>query len=134
MLDDLGLAAAIEWQAEEFQKRTGIECVVSLRSEETVLNRDQSTTLFRIFQETLTNVIRHARATKVEARLEEQNGIIVLEITDNGRGITAAEISDAKSFGLIGMRERVEFLDGEIAILGSPGKGTSIKVTLPLEV
>ena len=133
MLDDLGLAAAIEWQAEEFQQRTGITCEVSLRSEETVLNRDQSTTMFRIFQETLTNVIRHARATKVEVRLDEQNGKIVLEVRDNGRGITQAEISDPKSFGLIGMRERVEFLDGEVAILGSPGKGTRIKVTLPLE-
>jgi len=134
MLDDLGLAAAIEWQAEEFQKRTGIESEVSLGSEEPVLNRDQSTTLFRIFQETLTNVIRHARATKVEVRLEEQDGKIVLEVTDNGRGITQEEISDPKSFGLIGMRERVEFIDGEVTIVGSPGKGTRITVTLPLEI
>jgi len=134
MLDDLGLAAAIEWQAEEFQKRTGIESEVSLGSEEPVLNRDQSTTLFRIFQETLTNVIRHARATKVEVRLEEQDGRIVLEVTDNGRGITQEEISDPKSFGLIGMRERVEFIDGEVTIVGSPGKGTRITVTLPLEI
>ena len=134
MLDDLGLAAAIEWQAEEFQQRTGITCEVSLRSEETVLNRDQSTTMFRIFQETLTNVIRHARATKVEVRLDEQNGKIVLEVRDNGRGITQAEISDPKSFGLIGMRERVEFIDGEVTIAGSPGKGTSIRVTLPLQI
>ncbi len=134
MLDDLGLAAAIEWQAEEFQKRTGIDCEVSLSPEETLLNRDQSTTMFRIFQETLTNVIRHARATKVEVRLEEQNGSIVLEVTDNGRGITEAEISDPKSFGLIGMRERVEFIEGEVAIVGSPGKGTRIRVTLPLKI
>ena len=134
MLDDLGLAAAIEWQAEEFQKRTGIDCEVSLSSEETALNRDQSTTMFRIFQETLTNVIRHARATKVEVRLREQNGKIVLEVADNGRGITQAEISDAKSFGLIGMRERVEFIDGEVTIVGSPGQGTKITVTLPLKI
>jgi len=133
ILDDLGLAAAIEWQAEEFQNRTGIECEISLSPEETVLNRDQSTTMFRIFQETLTNVIRHARATKVEVRLEEQNGSIVLEVTDNGRGITEAEISDPKSFGLIGMRERVDFLDGELDIVGSPGMGTRIMVTLPLK-
>ena len=133
LLDDLGLAAAIEWQAEEFQNRTGIECEVSLSPEETVLNRDQSTTMFRIFQETLTNIIRHARATKVEVRLEEENGSIVLEVTDNGRGITDPEISDPKSFGLIGMRERVEFLDGEVTIVGSPGKGTRIRVTLPLK-
>jgi len=134
MLDDLGLAAAIEWQAEEFQNRTGIDCEVSLSSEETALNRDQSTTMFRIFQETLTNVIRHARATKVEVRLREQNGKIVLEVADNGRGITQAEISDAKSFGLIGMRERVEFIDGEVTIVGSPGQGTKITVTLPLKI
>jgi signal transduction histidine kinase len=133
LLDDLGLAAAIEWQAEEFQNRTGIKCEVYLSPEETVLKRDQSTTMFRIFQETLTNVIRHARATKVEVRLEEENGSIVLEVTDNGRGITEAEISDPKSFGLIGMRERVEFIEGEVAIVGSPGKGTRITVTLPLK-
>ncbi|MCG6917946.1 MAG: histidine kinase [Deltaproteobacteria bacterium] len=134
ILDDLGLAAAIEWQAEEFQNRTGIECEISLSPEESVLTRDQSTTMFRIFQETLTNVIRHARATKVEVWLEERKGRIVLEVTDNGRGITEAEISDPKSFGLIGMRERVEFIDGEITILGYPGKGTRITVTLPLMV
>jgi signal transduction histidine kinase len=134
ILDDLGLAAAIEWQAEEFQNRTGIECEVSLSSEGTVLNRDQSTTMFRIFQETLTNVIRHARATKVEVCLEERKGSIVLEVTDNGRGITEAEISDGKSLGLIGMRERVEFIDGEVSIVGSPGKGTRITVILPLRV
>ena len=134
LLDDLGLAAAIEWQAEDFQKRTGIDCEVSLSTEETLLNRDQSTTMFRIFQETLTNVIRHARATKVAVRLEEQSGSMVLEVTDNGRGITEAEIRDAKSLGLIGMRERVEFIDGEVTIVGSPGKGTRITVTLPVKI
>ena len=132
LLDDLGLAAAIEWQAEDFQNRTGIECEVSLSPEETVLTRDQSTTMFRIFQETLTNVIRHARASKVEVRLREKKGSIVLEVRDNGRGITEAEISNPKSFGLIGMRERVEFIDGEITISGYHGKGTRITVTLPL--
>jgi signal transduction histidine kinase len=132
ILDDLGLAAAIEWQAEEFQNRTGIECEISPGPEELVLNRDQSTTLFRIFQETLTNVIRHARATKVEVRLKEQNDSIVLQVKDNGRGITEAEISNSKSFGLIGMRERVDFIGGEVKIAGSPGEGTRITVTLPL--
>jgi signal transduction histidine kinase len=134
MLDDLGLAAAIEWQAEEFENRTGIQCEVALSHEEIILNRDQSTTMFRIFQETLTNVIRHAQATKVEARLEEQSGSIVLEVMDNGKGITEAEISDPKAFGLIGMRERVKFIDGEVKISGSPGEGTRITVTMPLKV
>ena len=134
ILDDLGLAAAIEWQAEEFENRTGIQCEVALSHEESVLTREQSTTMFRIFQETLTNVIRHAQATKVEVRLMEQKGSIVLEVTDNGRGITEAEISDPKAFGLIGMRERVDFIGGEITIAGSPGKGTRIMVILPLKV
>jgi len=134
ILDDLGLAAAIEWQAQEFQNRTGIECEVSLSPEEIILDRDQSTTMFRIFQETLTNVIRHAGATKVEVKLEEQNGGIVLEVTDNGRGITEAEISDPKSFGLIGMRERVDFIGGEVTVAGFPNKGTRITVTLPLKI
>jgi signal transduction histidine kinase len=132
ILDDLGLAAAIEWQAEEFENRTGIQCEVALSHEESILTRDQSTTMFRIFQETLTNVIRHAQATKVEVRLNEQKGSIVLEVSDNGRGITEAEISDPKAFGLIGMRERVDFIGGEITIGGSPGKGTRIRVILPL--
>ena len=134
ILDDLGLAAAIEWQAEEFQKRTAIDCQVSLGPEAITLKREQATTMFRIFQETLTNVIRHARATKVEVRLKEQNGNIVLEVTDNGRGITEAEIGDPQSFGLIGMRERVKYIHGEVTIAGSPGKGTKIRVTLPLGV
>ena len=134
ILDDLGLAAAIEWQAEEFQKRTAIECQVALSPEAVTLNREQATTMFRIFQETLTNVIRHARATKVEVRLEEENGNIVLEVNDNGRGITQAELGDPKAFGLIGMRERVKYIHGEITIAGSPGKGTRITVTLPLRV
>jgi signal transduction histidine kinase len=132
ILDDLGVAAAIEWQAEEFQNRTGIECEVSLSPVETVLNRDQATTMFRIFQETLTNVIRHAGATKVQVWLAERNGSIVLEIIDNGRGITEAEIKNPRSFGLIGMRERVDFIGGEVKISGSPGEGTRITVTLPL--
>ena len=134
ILDDLGLAAAIEWQAEEFQKRTAIECQVALGPEAITLNREQATTMFRIFQETLTNVIRHARASKVEVRLEEENGNIVLEVTDNGRGITQGEIGDPKSFGLMGMRERVKYIHGEVTIAGSPGKGTRIRVTLPLRV
>ena len=134
ILDDLGLAAAIEWQGEEFENRTGVQCEVALSHEESVLTIEQSTTMFRIFQETLTNVIRHAQATKVEVRLMEQKGSIVLEVSDNGRGITEAEISDPKAFGLIGMRERVDFMGGEITIAGSPGKGTRIMVILPLKV
>jgi signal transduction histidine kinase len=132
LLDDLGLAAAIEWQAEEFQKRAGIACDVRLDLGETTLSRDHSTAIFRIYQETLTNVIRHAQATRVSVLLQTQDKQMILEVTDNGRGITEEEIRGAKAFGLIGMRERVIALKGQLVINGRPGQGTTVTVTVPL--
>ncbi len=132
LLDDLGLAAAIEWQTEEFQKRTGMACDVRLDLGETTLSHNQDTAIFRIYQETLTNVIRHARATRVSILLQTQDNRLVLEVTDNGRGITEEEAGGAKAFGLIGMRERVLALKGELAIHGRPGQGTTVTVTIPL--
>lgn len=131
LLDDLGLAAAIEWQAGEFQKRTGIACDVRLGLAETTLSRDHATAIFRIYQETLTNVIRHARATRVSILLLAQENRLILEVKDNGRGITEEETRGAKAFGLIGMRERVLALKGELAISGRPGQGTTVTVTVP---
>jgi len=96
-----------------------------------VLDPARSTALFRIFQETLTNVARHAGATKVEAALEGLDGSLRLEVRDNGRGISREEISGAKSLGIIGIRERVRYLGGEVRIEGSPGAGTVVTVTLP---
>jgi len=133
LLDDLGLAAAIEWQTEEFQKRTGIECKVALNSEDTVLNPDLSTTIFRIFQETLTNIARHANATKVKAGLKENAGKIILGVKDNGKGITRKQISDHKSLGLIGIRERARFWGGKVKISGIRDKGTTVTVSIPLD-
>lgn len=131
MLDDLGLAAAIVWQAREFQKRTRIPCDVGVVPEDMTVDPEQSTAIFRIFQETLTNIARHARATRVEAILESRDGALSLEVRDNGRGITREEISGTKSLGIVGIRERVRWMGGELRIEGSPGAGTVVVVTIP---
>ena len=102
LLDDLGLAAAVEWQAEEFQKRTGIRCEVSLDPEDIALDRDLSTAIFRIFQETLTNVARHADATSVKVTLEEKTNKLVLKVRDNGKGITKIRFLIQDHLGLLG--------------------------------
>jgi signal transduction histidine kinase len=134
VLDDLGLIAAIEWQAEEFQKRTGIRCEVNFHPDDLVLDRELSTTIFRILQEALTNIMRHAEATKVEIRLERKDGKVLLRVEDNGKGITQDRISDPRSYGLIGIRERANFLGGEVRIEGSADKGTAVTVNLPSEM
>jgi signal transduction histidine kinase len=133
LLDDLGLATAIEWQSEEFQKRTGVPCAVRVDLRDTTLSREHATALFRVFQETLTNVIRHAQATRVGVRLQTAGERLVLEVEDNGRGITEKETEDPRAFGLIGMRERVLAFKGEFAIIGRPGRGTTVTVTIPIE-
>jgi len=132
ILDDFGLAAAIEWQVEEFRKRSGITCRLESNDIEPALSREQATALFRIFQETLTNVLRHARADEVVVRLEIRDGDLVLQIRDNGRGITEAEIENPKSFGLLGIRERLYPYNGSVAFTGRPGQGTSVTVRVPL--
>jgi signal transduction histidine kinase len=134
ILDDLGLAAAIEWQAGEFEKRTGIRCRLQVSPEEISLDRDRSTAVFRIFQEALTNVARHAEATDVTASLQAREGAVELKVADNGRGITERELASPRSFGLLGIRERVHFLGGEVAIAGTPGQGTTVRVEIPLAV
>jgi signal transduction histidine kinase len=132
ILDDLGLVAAIEWQANDFQTRTGIKCEVVTPLEETVLDQNLNTAFFRAFQETLTNVIRHAEATRVDVLLRKDGDTLVMEVHDNGRGISAQEISDTHSIGLRGMRERAALLAGEVTIQGIPGKGTTVTVSIPL--
>lgn len=131
LLDDLGLVAAIEWQAKEFHERTGIPCRVVLSPRELDIDPERSTAIFRIFQEALTNIVRHAAATKVEANLGDRDGMLTLEVRDNGRGITKEQASGSKSLGLIGIRERVRRLEGEVLIDGSPHAGTVIRVTIP---
>ncbi len=132
LLDDLGLPAAFEWQAEDFSKRTGIACQVAIRPENIELDRNLSTALFRIFQETLTNVVRHAKATSVTATLRKKKDEILLEVRDNGKGITERQISSPKSIGLIGMKERMHFFDGRVKIVGEKDKGTTVSVIIPV--
>jgi PAS domain S-box-containing protein len=132
LLDDLGLAAAIEWQAEEFQKRTGIRCKISVDPRDITLDRDRNTAIFRIFQETLTNIARHSEATEVKVNLKQRDGRIELSVRDNGRGITEEELNNPKSFGLIGIRERVKIFDGDSMMKGIPGQGTTVTVRLPI--
>jgi PAS domain S-box-containing protein len=132
LLDDLGLLSAMEWQAEEFQKRTGIACELSLGSQEIDLDQERSTAIFRIFQETLTNISRHASATEAIVNLAEKGAQLELTIKDNGKGITEEKISDPKSLGLIGIQERVHFLGGDINIKGIRNIGTTVTVSVPL--
>jgi len=134
VLDHLGLVAAIEWQANEFQNRTGIRCDVHARVREPLPDQNLATTFFRIFQETLTNVIRHAGATHVWVDLREANSQITLEVKDNGRGIGRTEIYNSRSMGLLGMRERAALLGGIFKIGSIPrGKGTLVRVSIPVQ-
>jgi signal transduction histidine kinase len=132
MLDDLGLAASIEWQAKDFEKRMGIVCNVSVTDEDLPLTRTQSVALFRIFQEALTNVARHAKAQNIEVNLELRSGRITLQVHDNGRGIRKQEIVGLHSLGLLGMRERAERLGGAFDIRAVPGDGTLVTVSFPI--
>ena len=133
VLDDLGLIAAIEWQADEFTNRTGIKCKLSPGFKHIVVDGEHATTIFRIFQETLTNVARHSRATRVEIILREKAGRLALQIRDNGIGIKEEQIIDPKSLGLIGIRERAYSQGGEAKIIGVQGKGTTVTVAIPLD-
>ena len=132
VLDDLGLMAAVEWQVQQFQERTRIKCELTAEREDINLDRDQATGIFRILQESLTNVTRHANATKVKVNLKERDGQLVLQVSDNGKGITKKQIAHPKSFGLIGMRERARSLNGSVKVDGISGKGTTVTVSIPL--
>ena len=131
ILDDFGLFAALEWQLQEFQKRTGIQSEFVSSMEYINLDEELSIAVFRIFQEALTNVARHANATKVTATLYKEADSLVLKVEDNGRGISADDIHNTKSIGLIGMRERALFLGGKINFSREPSKGTTVSVRFP---
>jgi signal transduction histidine kinase len=130
LLDDLGLIAAMEWQLQGFQARTGIRCALKA-DEEMTLDQDFSTALFRIFQETLTNISRHARASKVEVTLGVRDESVLLEVKDNGVGIDKKTVVRAESYGLMGIWERVSFRGGRFTIHGEPNRGTTATILLP---
>lgn len=132
LLDDLGITAAIEWQANDFQRRTGIVCEVLMKPEEMNINQEISTDMFRIFQETLTNITRHSGATHVIVHLFQRENALELQVQDNGHGITPQEINDPKSFGLIGIRERAQYWRGAVDIQGKEGLGTVVTIRFPL--
>ena len=131
ILDDLGLGAALEWLAEDFQGRTGTNVEVSLPDPDIAIDRDGATALFRIVQETLTNVARHAAATRVDVRLAKDNRDLILEVRDNGKGFYEEELSTRTSLGFLGMRERVLLLGGTLTINSTLGKGTTVRVLIP---
>jgi PAS domain S-box-containing protein len=131
-LDHLGLPEAIRWEAMGFRARTGLRCHVRADKESTALNPEQQTALFRIFQEALTNVVRHARASAVNVTLAERGGVFDLRISDNGRGVTDAEVEDPRAVGVLGMRERAVLVGGTFTITGRRGKGTTVLVRVPL--
>ena len=136
ILDDLGLTAAIEWQVQEFGARTKIDCQFqsNIDEDQEPLDRVVATALFRVCQETLTNVARHAGATRVDVALncDRDGRVLELTIRDDGTGIDESQITQSKSLGLAGMRERVQALNGRLEIRGAPGQGTTVSVVVPL--
>ena len=131
ILDNLGLVPAIEWLAQEFPKRSGVTCQFRTSDDDLSVDEERTTALFRICQEALTNVARYAGATEVQINLEADEKEITLRVTDNGRGITDAEMKGTKSLGLLGMRERTRLHGGTLLIAGTPGQGTTLTVRIP---
>jgi PAS domain S-box-containing protein len=132
MLDDLGLLPAVEWLAQNFSERSGITCDLDITTPDLELDEPYATAAFRILQESLTNVARHAHASLVEVTLGRDNGSVALEVHDNGRGFATADPRKPNSYGLMGLRERVYLLDGEVSIDSRPGFGTLIRVRIPI--
>jgi signal transduction histidine kinase len=132
LIDDLGLIAALEWQAEEFEKRTGIHSAFTTGITDLDIPPDYTIALFRIFQESLTNVARHSDATSVKSEFYIDEGNIILKIIDDGKGFDATNLDSRKTLGLIGMQERTLLMNGSYEIHSAPGKGTEIRVIIPL--
>jgi signal transduction histidine kinase len=132
LLDDLGLSAAVEWQTAEFQNRTGIPCEIVSDPEDISLDHAVSTAVFRVFQEALTNIARHAGATEVKVVLKKHQGMVQLIVRDNGKGVTEEQIADERSFGLIGMRERVHHFGGDLRVSGVSSQGTTVTASIPI--
>ncbi|HKR64808.1 MAG TPA: sensor histidine kinase [Thermoanaerobaculia bacterium] len=132
VLDILGLVEAIEWHAQQFQERTGIAVRLDGPPEIAGLSAEQSIAVFRIFQEALTNVLRHAQATRVDVMMSEDSGAFEFTVRDDGRGITEEEKSGLQSIGVLGMRERALLVGGELDVRGVEGEGTTVSVRIPL--
>ena len=131
-LDHLGLAAAIEFEAAAVARRTGLRCRVSSLRHGSTLDHARSIAAFRVFQEAMTNIARHANASAVRIRLSEAHRVFTMDVHDNGRGITKTQLKDVSSIGLLGMREAVEPLGGTLSVSGRRGHGTHVVVRFPL--
>lgn len=132
ILDQVGLIAAVRWEAALFEKRTGIRCRVSMRRREIDLPADKATALYRIFREALTNVARHAKAGAVSVTVRASNGVVLLRVRDNGVGIRDQDVHNPAALGILGMRERALAIGGQVRISHGRGRGTDVQVTLPV--
>jgi PAS domain S-box-containing protein len=134
VLDQLGVWAAIRWYADQIQGRTGLRCEVSMTPETTecALDPERSTAVFRIVQEALTNVLRHAHARRVDIRVSRSSDQLAIEIQDDGQGIRADALGNAESWGLIGMQERASRFGGEVRVVGAQGEGTTLTLRMPM--
>ncbi len=132
ILDHLGLISAIQWYVSEFQKRTRIRCKCLTSNEDIHLNKNRATAAFRILQEAMTNVARHSGATRVSVEVRKEGETVIIKIDDNGKGINEEKINNPFSFGLLGMQERSFYLGGELRIKGTPNKGTTVMVIIPV--
>ncbi|HKY19617.1 MAG TPA: sensor histidine kinase [Vicinamibacterales bacterium] len=132
IFDHFGLKEAIEWEATKFQARTGIRCRVAWAVKQELTDCTRQLALYRILQEALTNVVRHAHAGAVRISLRERYKELTLIVRDNGRGITKAELASVESIGLLGMTERARMLGGQVTITGTPGRGTTVTVQVPV--
>jgi signal transduction histidine kinase len=134
ILDAFGICEAISWQANEYNKKLGMHFDLNCLQEHIDLEKDLQTALFRIFQESMTNVIRHANATQVQVGMNYDNKNLTFEVADNGIGLNKEDVESPESLGLIGMRERVYPWGGQVEFKGLPGKGTKIIITIPLSL
>jgi signal transduction histidine kinase len=132
IIDDLGLFAAIEWQANEFTKHTGIQCNLNISLDEPEFSNLLSIQIFRIYQEALNNVAKHAHVNEIFTELRHSDGKMVMSIQDHGNGFDTGSKRPQKSFGLLGMKERAILVDGTVEVLSQPGKGTTVKLTVPI--
>jgi signal transduction histidine kinase len=132
ILDDMGLVAAIGWQAKEFQKRLGIRCRVELPVQQAHLGSELSTAVFRIFQEILTNIARHAKASSVSVQLDISRFRLTLNVKDDGTGLDENAVHARESLGLLGMRERAQLFGGQVSFHSASGQGTTVTVSIPL--
>jgi signal transduction histidine kinase len=133
ILDELGLPAAIEWQVSEFQQRTGICGVFESNNLQLSLAKETAAALFRVVQEALTNVVRHANARRVRVAMRARNGMLRIAVTDDGKGFARQQMNSRTSFGIVGMRERLHRIGGEFNIYSGPGRGTRLEITAPLK-